>query len=376
MTFHNISFTPAQCSPEGDDQVRDAQGSQIDGDFLRWLARPVEEVPERAERAPEEFDALLADIKARGRELRKSISGSTMGELAGSPDVIVTHSGGETSRDLLTAFAIGFQSVLKDFVAHREEWLVPRTTTKWRWAQLRDVYDVVLPLRRAEMDSDAELLPVDKDRALYQLKLKWASSLGARREGNALALEAVRRPQELRSRSAIEHLSMALDSLTSTAVIRGDLHTENILVPAEGTVNERLLVLVDFGTTPSVFDASQTPRALLALQQLRAKRDRSAKREAYRRAVKKERAGLRPQRRGTRVPPRAAPPAPAAVVVVDGSKVAEHLRPVNDEAACLYLALPQRLSPARDHLPQVREFWHQTLNEHLRGIEKPQPAVR
>ncbi|GGP78408.1 hypothetical protein [Streptomyces melanogenes] len=349
-----------------------------------------EETPEElgtesgAERTPEEFDALLADLKTRGRALRESAAAapgesSELTEFRADADVTESDSLQDTSRpsssavslyaELFSIFSAGALSVPWDFASAREEWLVPRAPAKWSWTPRADSFDVEFPLIRVNVDLGAD---ANRDTDVFHYaRLKWAILAGG--EGDVAALESVRRT--LAERFEVSQPPASRGSFSRGTVVHR-VAAEDLAIVCEGEPAEHLLVLVDFDAGGARPEPAQAPgrgggaRWLPGLRQPPARSGAAAAGGKGRaaRAGARERAGLRsPRRRGMRVPPRAAPPVPGAVVVVDGSSVAEHLRPGRDVAACLYVALPQRLTPAKDHLPQVREFWHSTLQTYRGG---------
>ncbi|MFF3675951.1 hypothetical protein ACFYYS_18505 [Streptomyces sp. NPDC002120] len=368
--------------------------------MLRWLAMAAEEAPPADEPTEEEFSMLLSELKAAGREMRKRIirdvedESTNVGSVSGKGFRGVEFSRTHSSEATWTNAFLGFVGHLapprrvdayKDLAEAKERWFVPRGRPKWKWGSDRRRSVVDLMLREVDTELNVDALAVDKNaRLIYAVEAKWRPNSRDANTAETLTLEWLRH----RATNGLERV--AIDALlpeTWPPVVHGDLNPQNIMVACEGSGDESLLVLIDFSVTerlrderwvvelqpgekPPAADGECSVMEEWPGREGRTPRERPAgpaKRRRVALASQKARSRLRrPDRRGRRVPERLAPPAPAAVVVVDGSKVAEHLRPpAHDAAACLYLALPQRLTPAKDHLPQLRDFWHSTLQMYL-----------
>ncbi|MFF3675871.1 hypothetical protein ACFYYS_18085 [Streptomyces sp. NPDC002120] len=367
------------------------EASSAASDFLQWLSEPIDEFPEAEEQADENLEALLLEIKARGRAMRQDITRGGVDAPPGGVAKATTSEfrplrfpqireadalgpWGPITGEIISHAAPSNHSVdYSDFVKEIERWFVPRAPSKWKWTPTGDPFDVELALHSADSDLGIDAPAADaRTGGRFDVQMKWASSTDSRVAG-LLALESLRRTAEQPEVWVV--MLRPLDAVERPPVVPKDVGPRCTVVREGESSGETLMVLFDFATGRRPETAHDLPRRnrdtrwSLALQQMLRPSAVSVK-HAVRgtgKGVKKERAGLRsPRRRGTRVPERAAPPTPAAVVVVDGSTVDERLRPQNDDAAvCFYLALPEQLTPAKEHLPQVREFWHSTLQTYI-----------
>uniref|UniRef100_UPI002F90E8DF hypothetical protein n=1 Tax=Streptomyces virginiae TaxID=1961 RepID=UPI002F90E8DF len=358
-------------------------------DFLQWLSEPIDEFPEAEESADENLEALLLEIKARGRTMRQgNILGSVDASISDKAkettseshhqksqrfrDTDVSGPWGPISGELIKHTAPTSRLVeCGDFLKELERWFVPRAPSKWKWTPAGDPFDVELALYQA--DSDLGIAAMDaRTGGRFDVQMKWASATDSRGVG-MLALDSLRRTTA--DRFEVWVVMGPRDAVDRQPVGTKDVGPQCTVICESESSSETLMVLFDFAagrrsdTEHDLPRSNRDTRWSLVLQQMLRPSAVVAKHTARGtgKGVKKERAGLRsPRRRGTRVPERAAPPTPAAVVVVDGSAVDERLRPQNDDAAvCFYLALPKQLTPAKEHLPQVREFWHSALQTYI-----------
>ncbi|MFI8265309.1 hypothetical protein [Streptomyces sp. NPDC085665] len=366
-------------------------------EFLNWLSTPVDEFPEANEPEDEDIDALLVELKRRGRETRRKLS----------PDVDAKSSDNSTADTLADCHALPhkrseiewahtlFECLISSYLARplsdeffdnltaaTERWFVPRGASKWRWgADRRSTVD--LTLREVDKGFEAHSLASGKGARLsYSVKAKNQPLNAQPSFADAAAtyemwLHAINRQVKRATAGARLEDPRPL-------VVHRDIKPENIVLACERAGNESLLVLVDFGTVrpPSeehwevILQAGEEPptadassESVESLVRDVVERRYAMQRSLGKRRGRQKRSGLqRPTHRGRRVPDGAAPPAPAAVLLVDGSGVADWLRPTTgSDTLGMYLTLPNRLSPAKEHLPQVHDFWHSTLRACLRG---------